>query len=150
MTAAIGKVGERKTLWIRGDKSRYNTGLYIVRRTIPLACLVEVGSLHADLNKSDGLELLKSEVGQNEIAKHIAEALLVFSGNDTKVFAPKPQKSEKNDVLAKKLKEIEDLQSRAWAEMESLEKITVEKSQKIKILLSQSAEKSRLLQEILK
>lgn len=80
----VASVGNREKRYNKPDtSSRFgDAGLGIIRRTKPLAMLLECGSLQQDSNNSDGLELLTSEDGQDNIALMAAQAIQKFAGWD--------------------------------------------------------------------
>jgi N-acetylmuramoyl-L-alanine amidase len=65
----------RKFKWVKGDDQARGGSLYVIQKTIPTALILEVGSLRADSNPNDGLELLSRDSGQNDIAMAIANTL---------------------------------------------------------------------------
>lgn len=71
--------GKRQCLYTKGDREHQKKQLGIIRNTESLACLVEMGSLRADTNEFDGLEYLKSEKGQEEIARAIVKGICKFA-----------------------------------------------------------------------
>ena len=135
---SVAKVGNRKTNWIKGDKDSGHGQLGIIRNTNPLACLVEIGSLRADNDKTDGLELLKTEKGQNGIAMAIRDGIFEFACSSKETIIKKPQEThERHENLDK----IEKLQKEIYSIIDQQEKVNI----RIKEKLHESAE---LLREI--
>lgn len=93
----------RNFRWAKGDHESRGGSLYVIRKTIPLAILLEIGSLRADKNKNDGLEYIGSEKGQQEIAESIAKITggLLYKKEDSDFTSD----SQKNDAI-EELKEI--------------------------------------------
>ncbi len=116
----VARVGDRKKKWIKPDTSSRFGRLGIIRDTDPLAMLLEMGSLKADDNQKDGLELLKSEQGQEEISQAIFEAILHFAGIDT----PEPKKTPEAPKID--LEFIKKENSRGWEKLEQVQKDIVE------------------------
>jgi N-acetylmuramoyl-L-alanine amidase len=80
VSASVAKVGNRKDKGNKPDTASRWGSLGIIRDTIPLAILLELDSLRADDNTEDGLELLKSENGQNLMAQAIVDGICEFAG----------------------------------------------------------------------
>ena len=75
----VSKIGSRIKKFNRPDTSSRFGRLGIIRDTRPLTMLLEIGSLRADSNQNDGLELLKTERGQRNIAKYAAVGIRKFA-----------------------------------------------------------------------
>lgn len=99
----VSEVGSREVLYNKADKeSRYKeSGLGIIQRTAPLACLIEVGSLRADEDQDDGLELLKNPAKQKEIARKIFEGILEFMGEDIPAVENEPHIRDSMQIITK-------------------------------------------------
>jgi N-acetylmuramoyl-L-alanine amidase len=76
----VSKVGNRKFKKIIPDTKHRDGSLAMIRAKWVLSCVLEIGSLRADENINDGLELLKSEEGQNQIAEAIVKGICKFAG----------------------------------------------------------------------
>lgn len=108
----VAKNTERKVNYIKSDTRSPHGRLGIIRDTLPLAALVEIGSLRSDANQSDGLELLRSQKGRSNIAEGIVSGICDFAK------WRKPESfgnSEKfNDEQKKAIEALSTLCSLSW------------------------------------
>lgn len=78
--SVLAKDTKQGILAMRGDKESRFKRLGIVRDTIPLACLVEIGTLRIDGDESDGLEYLVKPENQDAIAQSLARGIEQVTG----------------------------------------------------------------------
>jgi len=104
IAAKLAAATERPLKWIKPDSASRFKRLGIVSDVIPTAVLLEIDSLRADADPDDGLELLKSPAGQDEIVEGIAAGIAEVTGigeRDPIEVAPWAQDSVKKAVSAR-------------------------------------------------
>lgn len=114
----VAKAGNRRSLYNNPDTASRFGRIGIVRDTDPLAMLLECGSLKADENQNDGLELLKSEEGQQKIAELLVEGVCRYARWE---YSPEEEKTPETPKMnATDATEIEARQKAIWEICETM------------------------------
>jgi N-acetylmuramoyl-L-alanine amidase len=121
----VAKVGDRKVKKIIPDEKHRYGSLAMIQVAGGTSCVLEIGSLKSDDNKNDGLELLKSGEGQNQIAEAITIGLCKFAG-----FEYTQSKEKRQERYQKAQNAITATLSALWYSMSQKQRKLAERHKK--------------------